>query len=69
LILESQIAEASGETERDEDQKNFANAPVVSGFFFVEQVVKIGTGRRVRVDAQARAFARCASAWSGIVQA
>jgi hypothetical protein len=45
LIFESQIAEASGKTERDEDQKNLADAPVVSGFFFVEQVVEIGTGR------------------------
>jgi hypothetical protein len=69
LILESQIAESSGQTERDEEQQDFADAPVVSGFFFVEQVVKIGTGRGVRVDAQARAFARCASARSGVVQA
>ena len=55
LIFESQIAETSRQTESDENQENFADAPVVRGFFFIEQIVEIGTGRGVGVDAQARA--------------
>ena len=58
LILEPQVAKTNGQSERDEHQQDFADAPVMPRFFLVEQIIEVGTCPGVRIDAQARAFAR-----------
>src|SRR5262249_34364048 len=57
LVLEAEIAEADGETKGDHDHQDLADAPGTMRFFFIEEVLEIGTGG-VRIDAEAGAFAR-----------
>src|SRR5262252_10552085 len=68
LILEAQIPKTDCQTQCDQDQENLANAPWTMRFFFIEEVVEIGTLGGMRVDAQAGAFTGGASARNRLIQ-